>query len=1085
MYKRPQLGESDEDLLKLQEEFLKNKAENKIEPAAKVDVSSKQILENSDNVEDDIQEHLSNTFEEVPNYKSLGQIIERKAEIELKPAAFKLQKSGFPIAKRRDAVMKSTSGSIFSQQHKKLKTNNDEKMDTSDKFKSPQETLNNLPCQSYIITGNERDSIHRENMDRLNEMTQKEILEERNKLISTMDPAIVAYLKSKRHTLNKVQDKPPSTMEEQIKAAEGITPTSLSTVSEILSQPEAEQWLNFDKMEITKLAWMKDVDFGELKKKDNYEARFDFTGWLLPYVNKEINEKNRILYHHGDEPGRPGYTLQELFQLCRSNIMQQKITALNSLANLLSLETSGVYDNIIDIPIEKIFFILRFSLDDNAPFVLNASIKAMRNLFYYPIDEACLDSMLGFGAGIIQPTLSSEEEDKDDDNTIKDQQLAETNLIKCLMRTEILTRIRYVINTVKPPLETICYCLEILIRLSRDSERISNLIFECVGLLSSIITHFMPKLFKENVSNLNYGVPLKQAVKLCRILSTRDKKFALRLINKYSIMDSILMYLSNDHYSSNSTGMQLQIESLHLWNVFVYYDLALEQFLVIQPVLLQMLHYHVQNTNQDISTSYTMHGHVAAILHLIGSVAKKQSNYILPYVNLLTDQALNKWVLQFTNSTKFLCGKSVIISSLLYCLSSMYDSKHINHNRINSLVKVLIKSEGFRIATSDIGSGSNILCKHEPHKPCKNLLTTEAAVWNTSEHIVPILHTNSCLPFLNCLSRFILTTRCNDLKISFLTHGNLNKYLEIIRSTKEYNLTSNWFTKMESEFLINILSISYSIYKKIDTSIFYDIAVKCLCIFNSMQKVDVEWILKNIIFNKDYYPSHALMQNLEIERNNSILRECVDNLDNIFTTYIEVLGLKLDIHNFKSNVCIDIKKGNIIPVDWVYSPIIVLYANSQKKQKLDETKLSFIVQNCLRWIYIYEKYFSSLASLINSADKFCRLACVFLLLEQYQGVSYGDVLFSNFILIPLIQKHNIEYRKLLWSEYAGIVEVCNITENQLMCRLDLFLQPAETDISLLKCYRKCIFERRMRDGSILKIIAKNHLDTFVRNKRSS
>lgn len=352
----------------------------------------------------------------------------------------------------------------------------------------------------------------------------------------------------------------------------------------------------------------------------------------------------------------------------RSNIMQQKITALNAIANLLSLETSGIYNNIIDIPVEQIFFILRFCLDDNAPSVLNASIKAMRNLFYYPIDETCLDSLLSFGNGIIQPTLSSEEIDRDDDNTVKDQQLAETNLVKCLMRTEILTRIRYIINTVKPTLETIRYILEILIRLARDSERISTLVFECEGLIPNIITHFVPRVFKENVSNLNYGVPLKQAIKLCRILSARDRKIALKLINKYNIMDSILMYLSNEHYSSNTTGIQLQIESLHLWNVFIRYDLALEQFLVVQPALLQMLHYHVQNTNQDVSTSYTMHGHVAAILCLVGSMAKKQSFYTLPYIDLLTNQALIKWVTQFSNSTTFLVSIYCFERQMFLCI---------------------------------------------------------------------------------------------------------------------------------------------------------------------------------------------------------------------------------------------------------------------------------------------------------------------------------------------------------------------------------------------------------------------------------
>lgn len=45
------------------------------------------------------------------------------------------------------------------------------------------------------------------------------------------------------------------------------------------------------------------------------------------------------------------------------------------------------------------------------------------------------------------------------------------------------------------------------------------------------------------------------------------------------------------------------------------------------------------------------------------------------------------------------------------------------------------------------------------------------------------------------------------------------------------------------------------------------------------------------------------------------------------------------------------------------------------------------------------------------------------LLEQYQGVSYGNSLFGNFILLPLAQRHDEKYRKMLWAEYAGILQI--------------------------------------------------------------
>jgi hypothetical protein len=159
------------------------------------------------------------------------------------------------------------------------------------------------------------------------------------------------------------------------------------------------------------------------RREDQVTPCKNFFNWHGTFY---INEKNKY------------YNKKNCF---RSNIIQQKIIALNSIANILSLHSTGVYDDIIDLPLEQIFFVLRFCLDDNTPAVLNASIKAMRNLFYSKVDETCLDCLLGFGLGKVQPTLAADD-DPEDDNTVNDQQLAETNLVKCLARTQILTRIR-------------------------------------------------------------------------------------------------------------------------------------------------------------------------------------------------------------------------------------------------------------------------------------------------------------------------------------------------------------------------------------------------------------------------------------------------------------------------------------------------------------------------------------------------------------------------------------------------------------------------------------------------------------------
>lgn len=192
----------------------------------------------------------------------------------------------------------------------------------------------------------------------------------------------------------------------------------------------------------------------------------------------------------------------------------------------------------------------------------------MRNLFYNKIDETCLDSLLGFGFGQTEPILPVDNA-IEDDNTINDQQLSELNLIRCLTRTEILTRIRYVINTIRPGIETIVYCLDLLIRLTRDCEFVLNKVYGSHDLVGSIKRLFVPNRVEEYE-------PLVEAVKFLRLLSCRSINISTDLNEKFSIMDSLSFYLTSERFSLNSKGLKLQTESLHLWNVYVSYGLSLE-----------------------------------------------------------------------------------------------------------------------------------------------------------------------------------------------------------------------------------------------------------------------------------------------------------------------------------------------------------------------------------------------------------------------------------------------------------------------------------------------------------------------------
>lgn len=71
----------------------------------------------------------------------------------------------------------------------------------------------------------------------------------------------------------------------------------------------------------------------------------------------------------------------------RSNIIQQRISAITAINGILEINNQGFYDNVIEIPISKIFFLLRFAFDENILSMLEITSKALSTLFYNETDE--------------------------------------------------------------------------------------------------------------------------------------------------------------------------------------------------------------------------------------------------------------------------------------------------------------------------------------------------------------------------------------------------------------------------------------------------------------------------------------------------------------------------------------------------------------------------------------------------------------------------------------------------------------------------------------------------------------------------
>lgn len=137
--------------------------------------------------------------------------------------------------------------------------------------------IKNLPSKSYVLQGEEKEEIHKENVDKLDGMTEEEIMEEQRRLVDALDPNIVRFFKSKRR--DDVSDAIREETEEVVRE-EIVEVDEIDTAKEIIEK--SDRWLHFDSVETEKLQWMKDVTIPK-KKGDNedYEARYINFFYLL------------------------------------------------------------------------------------------------------------------------------------------------------------------------------------------------------------------------------------------------------------------------------------------------------------------------------------------------------------------------------------------------------------------------------------------------------------------------------------------------------------------------------------------------------------------------------------------------------------------------------------------------------------------------------------------------------------------------------------------------------------------------------------------------------------------------------------
>uniref|UniRef100_A0A6Q2XLH2 RNA polymerase II associated protein 1 n=1 Tax=Esox lucius TaxID=8010 RepID=A0A6Q2XLH2_ESOLU len=451
--------------------------------------------------------------------------------------------------------------------------------------------------------------IHQENQAKIQAMSKDQILEEQQRLLVQLDPRLVDFVRSRKAAGGSA----PNTFQNVLI---GVLKMHCSPEEDLPIKPQKD-WVHMDKLEPEKLEWIRDLPAPRRKgTKMAMQARFDFAGTLIPPT--EDLPTHLGLHHHGDEPELAGYSLQELFLLSRSQLIQQRSLALSTLAHVLTKARAGEFaaalkGSVVSTLLDAgLLFLLRFSLDDSVEGVMSAAVQALRALLVSPGDEECLDATLSWLHGLasfpLLPTAEEEEDEEDEglpevmretaeekEEKKTDHDVARHDVVKGVLRMKLLPRLRYILEVVRPSPKVVQDVLAVLIRVARHSSSAATQVLDCPRLMETVMSEFVPCSWTVPASpNAQpvYGVPVADAVKLLRVLASAGRHVCARLLNSLGARECLSRLLAPEPAELQlepGEALRVSTEAYWLWAVAASYGQACSLYVDLYPVLVKAL----------------------------------------------------------------------------------------------------------------------------------------------------------------------------------------------------------------------------------------------------------------------------------------------------------------------------------------------------------------------------------------------------------------------------------------------------------------------------------------------------------------
>ncbi|CAB4387529.1 unnamed protein product [Rhizophagus irregularis] len=527
---------------------------------------------------------------------------------------------GFPkpvhrslFKRRRQALDEESKSNIDNLQNQQINNENTtkdiENLPTTTAVSST--SLNTLNKDTKIFNSDYLE-IDRENVEKISNMSEEEILKTVEMLRQTLSPKLVEKLSKNKPLVERIPEESNEgfngTEEKEIKHVhfeenkmnyeeedDDSLPLKMKEkyFPNVPIEPEKIEWMGveFKKDESTTTndqGMVKDYSSPYIPKSSDPPAafyRFDFHGNIM---EKDADVPTYMgLHHHGDNPDQAGYTSSELLHLSRSRVSSQRIIPLNVIGRIMRKVRKGHYGiekckGITEWMIKmKLPIYLRTALDDTAESVIVAAVDAISALIIggtegLDVEEEIWDRSgrlyRGYESVALQDVpeikvkkhfgmdIALQDENEEDMNTTEYHvRLASKDLIAGLISMDILYRFRYLLEKLRLPYITNEQIILMLIRFARHSHKSAMFIFECPQLVDVIHKKFLcvawPVIYNNGDDALS-RFPSLSAVKLFRLLCQSSGKISQSIIQNY--IETFLRYIVvNPSTISNEFEMNL------------------------------------------------------------------------------------------------------------------------------------------------------------------------------------------------------------------------------------------------------------------------------------------------------------------------------------------------------------------------------------------------------------------------------------------------------------------------------------------------------------------------------------------------